>query len=62
MSREAARTTAKSKMELSATSLNFLHRQSHPRLHGSPRYAQMFLKSMLKLLSNLNEIIKLYIK
>ena len=50
MSREAARTTTKSKMELSATSLNFLHKKSHPRLHGSPRYPQMFLKNMLKLL------------
>ena len=50
MSREAARTTTKSKMELSATSLNLLHRKFHPRLHGSPRYPQIFHKNMLKLL------------
>ena len=50
MSREAARTTTKSKMELSATNLNVLYRKSHTRLHGSPRYPQMFLKNMLKLL------------
>ena len=62
MSREVARTTTKSKMELFATSLNLLHRKSHPRLHKSPRYPQMFLKNMLKLLRKLNEIIKLYIK
>ena len=59
MSGEAARTTEKSKMELSAT---ILHRKSLPRLHGSPRYPQLFLKNMLKLLRKLNEIIKLYIK
>ena len=50
MSTEAARTTPKSKMELSTTSLNLPHRKSHPRLHESPRYPQMFLKNMLKLL------------
>ena len=55
MSREAARTTTKSKM-----SLNLLHRKSLPRLHGNPRYPQVFLKNMLKLLSKLNKIIKLY--
>ena len=44
MSREAARTITKSKIELSATSLNLLHRMSHPRELGSPRYSQMFLK------------------
>ena len=59
MSREAARTTEKSKMKLSAT---IVHRESLPRLHGSPRYAQLFLKNILKLLRKLNEIIKLYIK
>ena len=36
--------------EDSATSLNLLHRKPHPRLHGSPRYPQMLLKNMLKLL------------
>ena len=50
MSREAARTTKKSNMELSATSLYLFHRKSHPRLHGTPRHPQMFLKNMLKLL------------
>ena len=55
MSREAAWTTTKSKMELLATkynrqSLNFVTESSTPRLHRSPRYPQMFLKNMLKLL------------
>ena len=60
MPREVAKTTTKSKMELSATkynrhSLNFVAESSSPppfppRLHGSPRYPQMFLKNMLKLL------------
>ena len=50
MSREAARTTTKSKMELCATSINVLHRKHHLRLHGRPIYPQMFLKNMLKLL------------
>ena len=49
MSRKVARTTTKSKMELSAASLNLLHRKPLPRLHGNPRYSQMFLKNMLKL-------------
>ena len=50
MSRETARTTTKSKMELSATKtvVKLCHRKLHPRLHGSPRYPQMFLKNMLK--------------
>ena len=50
MSTEAARTTAKYKMELFTTSLNLPHRKYHPRLHQSLRYPQMFLKDMLKLL------------
>ena len=62
MSREAARVTTKFKMELSATNLNLLHRKSHPRLYVSPRYPQMFLTKMLKLLCKLDEIIKLYLK
>ena len=50
MSREAARTTAKSKMELPPTkynrrSLNFV---TGIYSHGSPRYLQMFLKNILK--------------
>ena len=58
MSGEAARTTAKSKMELSAT---ILRRKSLPTLHGTPRYPQLFLKNMLKLPLKLNEIIKSYL-
>ena len=55
MSREAARATTKSKMELSATKyngtvVNLGHRKSHPRLHKSPRFPQIFLKHRLKLL------------
>ena len=49
MSRKVARTSTKSKMELSVMSLNLLHRKPLPRLHGSPTYPQMFLKNMLKL-------------
>ena len=52
MSREAARTTTKSKMELSATSINVLHRKPHLRLHGSPSYPWMFLKNMLNYYEN----------
>ena len=50
MSRKAASTTKKSKMEFPTTSLNLLHRKFHPRLHRSPRCPQIFLKNMLKLL------------
>ena len=51
MSREAARTTTKSNEisnEIQQTVVKLCHRKPQPRLHGSPRYPQMFLKNMLK--------------
>ena len=50
MFQEAARTTAKSKMELSAMSLNFPHKSLSPDPAGVSDTFRYFLKNMLKLL------------
>ena len=59
MPREVAKTTTKSKTlrnKIQQTFVKLCRRKLlspppfPPRLHGSPRYPQMFLKNMLKLL------------